>query len=112
MICSNLSQVHGKGVNFSLLNTSITYKDFLDQAIKEFEHGLDFIIMHSVHILELDASLDEPNAISLSVSLNFLCSISILSDSSKSQLAVSIIAHRLWSLARAVLKPVLFAGSN
>ena len=55
---------------------------FLDQAMTDFEQGLDSILTNSLETPELDASLDEPDAIPSSVSSGFLCLVSILSDNS------------------------------
>ena len=69
---------------------------FLDQAMADFEQGLDSILTDSLETPELDASLDEPDAVPYSVSSGFLCSVSNLSDNSKLQLATSIISRKLW----------------
>ena len=55
---------------------------FLDQAVADFEQGLDSILTDSLEAPELDTSLDEPDAITSSVSSGFLCSVSTLSDNS------------------------------
>ena len=47
---------------------------FLDQAMADFEQGLDSILTDSLERPELDTSLDEPGAITSSVSSRFLCS--------------------------------------
>ena len=57
----------------------------------------------------MDASLDEPNAITYSLSFRFLHSGSILSDNSKAQLDPCIRSHKLWCQARALLAPVSLA---
>ena len=44
---------------------------FLDQAVADFEQGLDSILTDSVETLELDTSLDEPDAVTSSVSSSF-----------------------------------------
>ena len=74
---------------------------FLDQAVADFEQGLDSILTDSLKRLELDTSLDEPDAITSSVSSGFLHSVSTLSDNSKLQLVPSIRTHKLWCQARA-----------
>ena len=51
---------------------------FLDQVVAYFEEGLDSILTDSLETLELDTSLDEPDAITSSVSSEFLCSVSTL----------------------------------
>ena len=69
---------------------------FLDQAVADFKQGLDSILTDSLETLELDTSLDEPDAItSSSVSSGFLSLVSTLSDNSKPQLAPSIHTHKL-----------------
>ena len=87
------------------------YEDysFLDQVMADFEQGLDSILTGSIETPELDASLDEPDAIPSSVSSGFLCLVSNLSDNSKPQLPPSIKSHKLWCQARALLAPVSLA---
>ena len=64
---------------------------FLNQAVADFEQGLDSILTDSLETLELDTSLDEPDAVtSSSVSSGFLHLVSTLSDNSMLQLAPSI----------------------
>ena len=63
---------------------------FLDQAVADFEQGLDSILTDSIKTPELDTSLDEPDVITSSVSSRFLYSVSALSDHSKLQLAPCI----------------------
>ena len=75
----------------------------------DFEQGLDSILTDSLETPELDTSLDEPDAITSSVSSGFLCSVSTLSDNSKLQLAPSIRSHKLWFQSRALLAPVPLA---
>ena len=82
---------------------------FLNQAIANFEQGLDSIITNSLETPELDTSLDEPDAITSSVSSGFLHLVSTFSDTSKPQLASSIWSHKLWCQARALLAPVPLA---
>ena len=83
---------------------------FLDQAVADFEQGLDSILTDSLETLELDISLDEPDAVtSSSLSSVFLHFVSTLSDNSKLQLAPSIHTHKLWCQARALLAPVSLA---
>ena len=64
---------------------------FLDQAVADFEQGLDSILTDSLKTPELDTSLEEPDAITSSVSSGFLHSVSTLSDNSKLQLASGLI---------------------
>ena len=87
------------------------YEDyaFLDQAVADFKQGLDSILTDSLKTLELDTSLEEPDAITSSVSSGFLHWVSTLSDNSKLQLAPSIWTHKLWCQARALLAPVSLA---
>ena len=82
---------------------------FLDQAMADFKQGLASILTNSLEPLELDASLDEPDAIPSSVFSGFLCSVSTLSDNSKPQLAPSIRSCKLWCQAKALLAPVPLA---
>ena len=64
---------------------------FLEQAVADFEQGLDSILTDSLETSELDTSLEEPDAVtSSSVSSGFLHLVSTLSDNSKLQLAHSI----------------------
>ena len=75
----------------------------------DFEQGLDSILTNSLETPELDAFLDEPDAIPSSVSSGFLCLVSTLSDNSKLQLAPSIRSCKLWCMARALLALVSLA---
>ena len=77
------------------LELSCENYSFLDQAIADFEKGLDSIITDSLETPELDASLEKPDAIPSSVSSGFLCSVSTLSDNSKLQLIPSIRSCKL-----------------
>ena len=82
---------------------------FLDQAVADFEQGLDSILTDSLQTPELDTSLDEPDVIASSVSSGCCCSVSTLSDNSKPQFAPSIQTCKLWCQARALLAPVSLA---
>ena len=82
---------------------------FLDQAMADFEQGLDSILTDSLETPELNASLDEPDAIPSSVSSRFLHLVSTLPDNSKLQLAPSLRSHKLWCQAMALLAPVPLA---
>ena len=82
---------------------------FLDQAVTDLEQGLDSILIDSLETLELDTSLEDPDAITSSVSSGFLHLVSTLSDNSKLQLAPSICTHKLWCQARVLLVPVSLA---
>ena len=79
---------------------------FLDQAVADFEQGLDSILTDSLETPELDTSLEKPDAITSSVSSGFLHSVSTLSDNCKPQLAPTIWTCKLWCQARALLAPV------
>ena len=78
---------------------------FLDQAVADFEKGLDSILTDSLKAPGLDTSLDEP-VITFSVSSGFIHSVITLSDNSKPLLAHSIHTHKLWCQARSLLAPV------
>ena len=82
---------------------------FLNQAVADFEQGLDCILTNSPETPELDTSLDESDAIPSSVSSGFLHLVSTLSDNSKPQLAPSIRSCKLWCQARALLAHVSLA---
>ena len=74
---------------------------FLDQAVADFKQGLDSILTDSLETLEMDTSLEEPDAVtSSSVSSGFLHSVSTLSDNSKLQLAPRVFTS--------LTKPILF----
>ena len=51
---------------------------FLDQAVADFEQGLDFILNDFVETLEIDASFEEPDGVLSSFSLGFLCLVPFL----------------------------------
>ena len=82
---------------------------FPDQAVADFEQGLDSILTDSIETPKLDTSLDEPDAITSSVSSGCLCSFSTISDTSQLQLAPSIRSYKLWWQARILLAPVPLA---
>ena len=67
---------------------------FLDQAIEDFEHGLDSILMDSVDTPEPDASFDGADAMPSPVSSGFLYSINTVFDNSRPQLASSIKSYK------------------
>ena len=79
---------------------------FLDQVVADFEKGLDSILNDSISALELGTSLDEPAAITSSVSSWFLHLASTISDTSELQLAPSIRSCKLWCQDRVFLAPV------
>ena len=56
---------------------------FLDQAVEEHEHGLDFILIDSNNAPDLNASFDRADAMSSSVSPRFLCFCCTISDNSR-----------------------------
>ena len=70
---------------------------------------MDSIIIDSIKTKELDTSLDEPGAITSSVSSGSLHPVSTISDNSKPQLGPSIRYHKLRCQARALLAPVPLA---
>ena len=82
----------GKVSSLTLFPLELGCEDysFLDQAMADFEQGLDSILTNSFETPELDASLGEPDAIPSSVSSGFLCLVSTLSHNSKLQLASRI----------------------
>ena len=82
---------------------------FLDQAVADFEQGLDSILTDSLKTPESDTSLDETDAITFSVSSGFLHLVSTLSHNSKLQLAPSIGTRKLWCQDWALLAPVSLA---
>ena len=57
------------------LNQGVRIFHFLDQAVADFEHGLDSILTVSVKTLELDASFDEPVVVISSVFWGSICSV-------------------------------------
>ena len=82
----------GKVSSLTCFTLELGCKDysFLDQAMADFEQGLDSILTDSLETPKLDASFNEPEAIPSSVSSGFLHSFSTLSDNSKLLLAPSI----------------------
>ena len=78
---------------------------FLNQAVKDFEHGLDSILTGSVNTPEPDMFFAEAVVIPSLVSLGFLHLLSTYSDNSRLQLASSIKCCALWYQARALLLP-------
>ena len=81
----------------------------MDQVVADFKQGLDSILTDSLETPELDTSLEEPDAVTSSVSSGFLHSVSTLSDNSKLQLAPIIYSCKLWCQARDLLAPVSLA---
>ena len=82
---------------------------FLDQAVADFEKGLDSILINSLETPELDTSLDEHDAITSPDFSGYPCLVSYLSDNSKPQLAPSIRSCKYWCQARALLAPMPLA---
>ena len=82
---------------------------FLDQAVADFEQGLNSILTVSIETLEFGTSLDGPHAITSSVSSRSLHLVSTISDTSKLWLVPRIRSHKLWCLARALLSCVSLA---
>ena len=81
----------------------------MDQAVKDFEHALDSIIMDSTDTTELEVIFDEDDARPSSVSSIFLHPFSTVSDTSRPELAPSIKSNKLWCQAGDLLLPVLQA---
>ena len=79
---------------------------FLDQAVKDFEHGLDSILSG-----ELEASFWEAVAMPPPISSGFLCLVSTHSDNFRLQLAPSIKCLALGCQARALNLPVPQVGN-
>ena len=75
----------GKVSSFTHFHLELGCEDysFLAQALANFEQGLDSILTDSIKTPELETSLDEPDAITSSVSSGFLCLVSTISDTSK-----------------------------
>ena len=63
---------------------------FLDQAVADFEQGLDSILTDSLETPELDTSLQELMPLHLQSLLDFSARLVLVSDNSKLQLAPSI----------------------
>ena len=89
---THLFWVHRQGFSTKpLLTWTRVWGSFiLDQGVADFKYGHDFIFTDSVIVLELDASFDKTDVMTASVSSEFLCLNSILSDDSKLQLGPSI----------------------
>ena len=73
--CHNLSTLY--------LNQGVRDYSFLDQAVTDFEKGLDSILIDSIKTQELDTSFNEPDVITSSVFSGLLCSVSNVSDTCK-----------------------------
>ena len=76
---------------------------FLDQAVKDFEYDLDFILTDSVDTQELEVPFNEADAMPTS---GFLCLVNTYADHARLQLAPSIRCHKLWCQSKALLLPV------
>ena len=76
---------------------------FLNQAVEDFEHTLDSILIESIDTPELDAFLEEIDAMPYSVSSFFLYLVSPVSDTSRLKLASSIKSFTLCCQARALV---------
>ena len=92
-------------LTYFLLELGCENYSHLDQAVEDFEQGLECILCNSIKKAELDASLDESNAIISSVSSG-LYSVNTLSDNSKLQLVPSVKSHKCWCQDRTLLLPV------
>ena len=68
----------------------------LDQAVKDFEHGLVSIVTDCINTPELDASFYEAHVMPPSLHSEFLHLISTICDNSRPQLAPSIKSGKLW----------------
>ena len=77
--------------------------NFLDQALKDFGHGLYYILMDCVKMQEFVVSFDESDAI-------FLQFLPGSYDNSKPQLVPCTKYHKLCFQARVLLLPVLLLG--
>ena len=82
---------------------------FLDQAVADFEWGLDSILNDSIETQKLDTSFDEPDVITSSVSSGFLHLVTTVSNTSKLQLAPRIRSHKLLYQTRVLLSSVSLA---
>ena len=100
---------HGQGVKSNPLQLKPGCEDysFLDQIVKDPEHGLDSILTDFVNTPELEVSFDEADDMPSSVSSGFLCLVSTHSGNSKLQLAPSIKCLALLCHARALCLPVI-----
>ena len=105
-----LSWFHREGVNTNISNFPLESGcedySFLDLAVKDFQHVLDFILTDSINTPTLDASFDEVNAMPLAVCSGCLCLVSTISNNLRLQLVPSIKSYKLWCQARALLLPV------
>ena len=82
---------------------------FWTKLLLTLNKGLDSILTNSIQTPELDTSLDEPDAITSSVSSGFVHSVSLISDNSKLQVAPRSRSHKLWCQPRALLASVPLA---
>ena len=95
----------GKVLSFTpfLLELGCEAYSFLDEAVVDFEQGLDSILLTiSLETQELDTSMDDPDAITSSVFSGLLHLVSTLSDLSKPHPAPSIRSHKLWCQAKSL----------
>ena len=76
-ICPGLAGKVSPLTHFALEPGCENYS-FLDHAVSDFEQGLDSILTNSLETPELDISLDEPDAVTSSVSPGFLHSVLFL----------------------------------
>ena len=85
----------------STLEPGLEDYSFLDQSVADIGQGLDSILTDSIETPKLDTSLDEPDAITSSVSSEFLHLACIISDTSNLHLGPIIGSHKLWCQGRA-----------
>ena len=103
---THLSWFLRQGVNTNPLEPQCEDYSFMDQEVKGFGHGLNFILTDSVNTPELDVSFDEANVMPFSFSSEFPSLVNAISDDSRVQLAPSIISQKIWCQARVPLLPV------
>ena len=96
-------------MHFSLEPDTEDYS-FFDQAVGNFEHGLDSVLMDSIDTPEVDASFEEADAMPSCFSSGFLHSVSTISDTSRLQLDPNIKSCKLWCMASALILSVPQVG--
>ena len=78
--------------------------------MEDFEFGLDYFLTDCIDTPDLNAFLDEADAVLSSVSSFSVCSVSTVSDTCRPLLAPSIKSCKLWCQARTLLLPALKVG--